>query len=188
MEEPELGVLAIAETLNRPEPDEILRRARAGDLEAFEKLYRGRVGRVYALCLRMTSDPARAQDQTQETFVRAWRALGTYRGDTGLSAWLRRIAINVVLGDRRTQARRIQERSMDGPRSVEFPTHAPAPGSGIDLDRAISKLPARARDVFILHDVEGYRHDEIAALLDVTSGTSKSQLHRARKLLREALR
>lgn len=190
-----MGVQAIAETRNRPEPDETLALARSGDLKAFEKLYRARVGRVYALCLRMTSDPARAQDQTQETFVRAWRALGTYRGETGFASWLRRIAINVVLGDRRTQGRRIQERSMEGvgggsasaSGTLEFPTHVAAPGSGIDLERAISKLPTRARDVFLLHDIEGYRHDEIAALLDVTSGTSKSQLHRARKLLREAL-
>ncbi len=183
-----MGVQAIVRTLSQPQPDDTLRRARAGDLQAFEKLYRGRVGRVYALCLRMTADPARAQDQTQETFVRAWRALGTYRGETGFSAWLRRIAINVVLGERRTRGRRIQERPLDGPRAVEFPTHAPAPGSAIDLERAVSRLPPRARDVFVLHDVEGYRHQEIAALLDVSSGTSKSQLHRARKLLREALR
>ncbi len=183
-----MGVQAIAESLNRPKPDDTLRRARAGDLQAFEQLYRGLVCRVYALCLRMTADPARAQDHTQETFVRAWRALGTYRGETGFSAWLRRIAINVVLGDRRTRSRRIQERPLDGPHAVEHPTHAPAPGSAIDLERAVSRLPSRARDVFVLHDVEGYRHDEIAELLDVSSGTSKSQLHRARKLLREALR
>ena len=183
-----MGVLAIAESLRRPQPDDTLRRARAGDLQAFEQLYRGLVGRVYALCLRMTADPARAQDHTQETFVRAWRALGTYRGETGFSAWLRRIAINVVLGDRRTQSRRIQERPLDGPSAVEYPAHAAAPGSAIDLERAVSRLPPRARDVFVLHDVEGYRHDEIAELLDVSSGTSKSQLHRARKLLREALR
>jgi len=183
-----LGVQVIAESLNRPQSDDTLRRARAGDLQAFEQLHRGLVGRVYALCLRMTADPARAQDHTQETFVRAWRALGTYRGETGISAWLRRIAINVVLGDRRTQGRRIQERSLDGPHAVEYPTHAPAPGSGIDLERAVSGLPARAREVFVLHDVEGYRHEEIAELLGVSAGTSKSQLHRARKLLREALR
>ncbi len=183
-----MGELAIAESLNQSQPDDTLRRARAGDLQAFEQLYRGLVGRVYALCLRMTADPARAQDHTQETFVRAWRALGTYRGETGLAAWLRRIAINVVLGDRRTRSRRIQERPLDGPHAVEYPTHAPAPGSAIDLERAVSRLPSRARDVFVLHEVEGYRHDEIAELLDVSSGTSKSQLHRARKLLREALR
>ncbi len=183
-----MGELAIAESLNRSQPDDTLRRARAGDLQAFEQLYRGLVGRVYAMCLRMTADPARAQDQTQETFVRAWRALGTYRGETGFSAWVRRIAINVVLGDRRTQSRRIQERPLDGPRAVEYPTHAAAPGSEIDLERAVSRLPPRAREVFVLHDVEGYRHDEIGVLLDVSSGTSKSQLHRARKLLREALR
>ena len=183
-----MGAMAIAESLNRSQPDDTLRRARAGDLQAFEQLYRGQVGRVYGLCLRMTADPARAQDHTQETFVRAWRALGTYRGETGFSAWLRRIAINIVLGDRRTKSRRIQERSLDGPHAIEYPAHAPAPGLEIDLERAVSRLPSRARDVFVLHDVEGYRHDEIAVLLDVSSGTSKSQLHRARKLLREALR
>ena len=184
-----MGAFAIAESLNRPQPDETLRRARTGDLKAFEQLYRRKVGRVYALCLRMTSDPARAQDHTQETFVRAWRALGSYRGDTGFSAWLRRIAINVVLGDRRTRSRRIQESSMDAPNTIEFPAPSPStsPGSGIDLERAVSRLPTRARDVFVLHDIEGYRHDEIATMLEITSGTSKSQLHRARKLLREAL-
>jgi len=161
-------------------------RARSGDVGAFEQLYRRHVGRVYAICLRMTADPARAEDHTQEAFIRAWEKLDTYRGESGFERWLSRVAVNVVRSGHRARGRREErERPMDGD---ESPVPGPTTGAALDLERALCGLPPGARQVFVLHDVEGYRHEEIAGLLDVTTGTSKSQLHRARKLLREALR
>jgi RNA polymerase sigma-70 factor (ECF subfamily) len=158
-------------------------RASAGDLSAFEQLYRQHAPRVYGLCLRMTADPTRAEDQTQETFVRAWDKIGSYRGESLFSTWLCRVAVNVVRGDRRARVRReARECALD---EQELP--GTAASSPLDLERAIGQLPEGAREVFVLHDVEGYRHAEIAELLDVSVGTSKSQLHRARKLLREVL-
>jgi RNA polymerase sigma-70 factor (ECF subfamily) len=180
-----VGGQPIAASIEPPPADVTVARARSGDLGAFEDLYRRHVGRIYGLCLRMTADPTRAEDHTQETFVRAWQKLDTFRGETGFPAWLGRVAINVVRSAWRSGGRREErERAMEtpGPTAV-LATPAPA----LDLERAIAGLPARAREVFVLHDVEGYRHDEVAGLLDVTVGTSKSQLHRARKLLREAL-
>ena len=161
-------------------------RARSGDMGAFEQLYRCHVGRVYAICLRMTTDPARAEEHTQEAFVRAWQKLHTYRGESGFERWLSRVAVNVVRSGHRTRGRREEhERPMD---DRESPAPSSTTGEALDLERALAGLPPGARQVFVLHDVEGYRHEEIADLLEVTPGTSKSQLHRARKLLREALR
>ena len=180
-----MGGSPIAATAEPPPADLTVARARAGDLGAFEDLYRRHVARVYAICLRMTADPARAEDHTQETFVRVWQKLHTFRGETGFPAWLSRVAANVVISERRVGAPRERRE-----RPLEAVPALPAPGTpsaGTDLERAIAGLPTRARDVFVLHDVEGYRHHEIARLLDVEIGTSKSQLHRARKLLREAL-
>jgi RNA polymerase sigma-70 factor (ECF subfamily) len=180
-----VGGSSIAATTEPPPADLTVARARAGDLGAFEDLYRHHVNRVYALCLRMTADPARAEDHTQETFVRAWQKLGTFRGETGFPAWLGRVAVNVVRSAWRAGgSRERRERPLD---AVPTPPVANPQSPKLDLERAIAGLPARARDVFVLHDVEGYRHKEVARLLEVEVGTSKSQLHRARKLLREAL-
>jgi RNA polymerase sigma-70 factor (ECF subfamily) len=156
--------------------------AKAGNFSAFEALYNRHAGRIYAICLRMTADPALAEELTQEAFVRAWSKLRTFRGQSGFYAWLRRLTVNVVISERRSRARKPADQ-------IELEHSAPAaePGSAIDLDAAIAKLPDRARAVFVLYDIEGYRHEEIAAMLDIAPGTSKAQLHRARKLLREAL-
>jgi RNA polymerase sigma-70 factor (ECF subfamily) len=179
-----VGGQSIAASIDRPTTDLTVARARSGDLGAFEELYRRHVDRVYGLCLRMTADPSRAEDHAQETFVRAWQKLDSYRGEAGFITWLTRIAINVVRGEWRSRGRHDErERPLDG---TEAPIPSPG-GTTLDLERAIAGLPGGAREVFVLHDVEGYRHDEVADLLDVTPGTSKSQLHRARKLLREAL-
>jgi RNA polymerase sigma-70 factor (ECF subfamily) len=180
-----VGGQPIAASIDRPPADLTVARARSGDLGAFEELYRRHVNGVYALCLRMTADPARAEDHTQETFVRAWQKLASYRGEARFPAWLSRVAINVVRGEWRTRGRR-EERERPLDESAASPP-APPRGAALDLERAIAGLPAGAREVFVLHDVEGYRHEEVAGLLDVKPGTSKSQLHRARKLLREAL-
>jgi len=182
-----VGDQGIAAMIDRPAADLTVARARAGDPAAFERLYRREVGRVYAICLRMTADPARAEEHTQETFVRAWRKLDSYRGEGEFGPWLRRIAVNVVYSGGRSQGRRgDRERPLE-----QAPQDPPAvdgsPAVAVDLERAIAELPAGARQVFVLHDVEGYRHAEIAGMLELTAGTSKSQLHRARRLLREAL-
>jgi RNA polymerase sigma-70 factor (ECF subfamily) len=163
-------------------------RAAAGDVEAFEELYRVNVGRVYALCLRMAGDPTLAEELAQEAFVRAWQKLGSFRGASAFSTWLHRVTVNVVLGHRRSTARRETRVSAVGdnlPRDVAVREARTA--ESIDLERAISSLPDGARTVFILHDVEGFRHREISSLMGIAVGTSKAQLHRARKLLRKAL-
>jgi len=136
----------------------------------------------------MTADPSNAEDLTQQAFIRGWERLDTFRGDSEFAAWLRRIAVNLVLSDRRSRGRRF-EHGVDDVDTLVF-ERAPrsTPVGGIDLDRAIAQLPERARAVFVLHDVEGYRHDEIGKLLEIAVGTSKTQLHRARRLLREALK
>jgi RNA polymerase sigma-70 factor (ECF subfamily) len=165
---------------------DLVRRAQAGDRAAFRGLYEDHVGRVYALCLRLTGDPEDAMERTQDVFVRAWDKLATYRGDAAFATWLHRLAVNVVLADRRSAGRR--ERRVDAAAALG-PRSAPAPRAGlaVDLERAIAALPPGARAVFVLYDVEGYGHEEIAGLIGIAAGTSKAQLHRARKLLREAL-
>lgn len=164
-------------------------RAARGDARAFETLYRQHVGRVFALCLRLTGDRALAEEHTQECFVRAWQNLGGFRGEAGFGTWLHRIAANVALGGMRTRQRwRLKVVSGVADEALEQ-VAAPlaAPHEGLDLERAIAALPPGARRVFVLHDVEGWQHDEIAAQLGLAVGTSKAQLHRARRLLRRTL-
>ncbi len=167
-------------------PD-LVRRAQDGDREAFERLYREQVGRVYALCLRLAGDPGRAEELTQDTFVRAWRKLGSFRGDAAFSSWLHRIAINTVYqAGRAEKRRRARHHRAQGP-AGEGATARAAPGLKVDLERAIAGLPPGARSVFVLYDIEGYRHAEIAELTGLAVGTVKAQVHRARRLLRESL-
>lgn len=166
----------------------VVHRAQNGDRAAFEQIYRENVGRVYAICLRLLANSARAQELTQDVFVRVWEMLGSFRGDSAFSSWLYRVAINVVLLDLRTKKRRTARVMITDDLSVYDKASSLAnPGNTIDLERAIATLPEQARAVFVLHDIEGYQHNEIAAFLEVAEGTSKAQLHRARKLLREAL-
>ena len=171
-------------------------RAQAGDQAAFEELYRGHVGRVYALCLRMTADKGRAEELTQDVFLRAWTKLSTFRGDAAFSTWLHRLAVNVVLADRRSQGKRwALLMGADELEPYEGAASRAAPagfednvkGAHLDLEEAIAALPEGARRVFVLYEIEGYRHEEIADATGTAVGTSKAQLHRARKLLRKAL-
>jgi RNA polymerase sigma-70 factor, ECF subfamily len=173
--------------------DSDVARAAAGDRGAFERVYRLHVNRVYSLCVRMVSDRARAEELTQDVFVRAWEKLHLFRGESSFATWLHRLTVNVVLNARKGEGRersRYEENDeesggMDArPGVVGMPL---APGDLLDLEEAITKLPPGARRVFVLHDVEGYKHEEIAEMLGVTSGATKAQLHRARLLLREAL-
>jgi RNA polymerase sigma-70 factor (ECF subfamily) len=167
--------------------DELLvRRARQGEVGAFEGLYRLHVGRVFALCRRMTGEAGLAEDLTQEAFVRAWRNLASFRGESAFSTWLHRLTVNVVLGHLRGRGARQEGLEVEGWDELA-PSAPQRPAEAVDLERAIARLPERARTVFVLHDVEGFRHEEIAALAGMAVGTSKAQLHRARRLLREAL-
>lgn len=163
-------------------------RAAAGDVTAFEGLYRENVRRVFALCLRMCGSRSLAEELTQEAFVRAWQKLPTFRHESAFSTWLHRLTVNVVLGhQRRTGRRRDREASAGGEWYGDGIATAPSPAVSVDLDRAIASLPERARTVFVLHDVEGYKHSEIAEVAAMAIGTSKAQLSRARRLLRKAL-
>lgn len=166
--------------------------ARAGDVAAFEELYRRHVGRVYALCLRMCGDRPEAEELAQDAFVRAWERLASFDGRSAFSSWLHRVTVNVVLGRWRERGRR-RERvvALDDVGGLEASARSseagPAVRAAVDLERAIAALPAGARTVFVLYDVEGYSHREIADLTGLAVGTCKAQLHRARQLLRRAL-
>ncbi len=166
----------------------LVRDAQRGDLVAFERLYRENERKVFGLCLRLSSDFALAEELTQEVFVRAWRKLGSFRGESAFSTWLYPLAVNVALSERRSRRRRdARFVATDDPARLERAPAAPRPEAGFDLERAMAALPPGARSVFVLHDVEGRTHEEIAALLNLATGTSKAQLFRARRLLREAL-
>lgn len=169
--------------------NDTVRRAQQGDPAAFRTLYQEHAGRVYALCLRLAADPAEAEEHAQDVFVRVWERLGSFRGESAFSTWLHRLTVNVVLHARRTAGRRSSRvRLADDPLELDAaPAPAPVGPQAEDLGQAIARLPEGARTVFVLHDVEGYQHDEIAALLDIAQGTSKAQLFRARRLLREIL-
>lgn len=168
--------------------DATVRRAQQGDVAAFEQLYRQHLDRVYALCLRICGDGTKAEELTQDVFVRAWQKLASFEGKSAFSTWLHRLAVNVCLGDRRAEGIRVGKVfGTDDLEAYESPGRPPDPGQAMDLERAIATLPPGARAVFVLHDVEGYKHEEIAEMHGLAVGTCKAQLHRARRLLREAL-
>lgn len=163
--------------------------AASGDGRAFERLYRRHVARVHSVIRRMigTDGADRADDVTQDVFVRAWHKLATFRGEAAFGTWLYRLAVNVILAHRSSLgAERIRraapvdalERTASPERDAEL---------SLDFESAISRLPEGARQVFVLHDVAGYKHEEIAAMLGIVPGTSKSQLHHARMALRAHL-
>ncbi len=160
--------------------------ARSGDRRAFEALYRLHVGRVYALCVRLTAHVQAAEDLTQEAFVRAWQRLSSFRGDSTFGTWLHRLTVNVVLDQRRAQRPWLR---IDDDADFALPEqfNRVENADRHDLESAIRRLPPGARTVFVLHDVEGWRHDEIALRGGIAVGTSKAHLHRARQLLKEWL-
>jgi RNA polymerase sigma-70 factor (ECF subfamily) len=195
----EIGLkAAAANVVSAPveaEPEDLIlvRLAAAGDQRAFERLYRLHVDRIYGLCCRLCNgDTARAEQSTQDAFVRAWEKLGSFRGESRFGTWLHRLTVNVVLGEHRLLKRWVafedgssteDEAAAD---SIIPPQHEDT-GLRMDLERALSRLPNGARTVLVLHDIEGYQHEEIASLTGIAVGTSKAQLHRARKLLKEWL-
>ena len=181
---PALTPFTTATTAARPDDDVV--QASRGDVMAFERLYRAHVARIHSLARRMAG-PADADELTQDAFVRAWQKLGTFRGDSAFGTWLHRVAVNVII--ERFRTRRVEQgRWIDGdPVFAVTAGPAPTPGLRIGLEAALEHVPDGARRIFVLHDVEGYKHTEIATLLGVAVGTSKAQLHRARMLLRRHL-
>lgn len=165
-----------------------IERARRADAGAFEALYRLHVDRVYGLCLRMTGNVSEAEDCTQDAFIQAWNKLGKFRGDSAFGTWMHRVAVNTVLG-RMRKSRREQDRLQaagteaagDGPATMGDSAELR------DLSQAVNSLPEGARHVFVLYAVYGYSHDEAADMLGIAPGTSKAQLHRARRLLAQQL-
>lgn len=183
----------------RPDPSEsdAISRAQGGDHQAFAHLYSLHKRRIYSLCLRMVSNVAEAEDLTQEAFLQLHRKIATFRGDSAFSTWLHRLAINVVLMQLRKKGLSLisldeaMEPTPDEGPGRSFGAPDPTLAGAIDrlvLERAVADLPAGYRLIFILHDVEGFEHNEIASMLDCSIGNSKSQLHKARLKLREALR
>ncbi|HVF39432.1 MAG TPA: sigma-70 family RNA polymerase sigma factor [Gemmatimonadaceae bacterium] len=169
-------------------PD-LVRRAQAGDMDAFERIYREHSPRVFALCLRLSGGgQTEASELMQDVFIRAWRGLGTFRGDCAFSSWLHRLTVNAMLESARSEKRRAARvLTMEDPDTIGAHASTSSPDIAMDLERAIATLPYGARMAFVLHDVEGYQHQEIADQMGIAVGTVKAQLHRARKLLIKAL-
>lgn len=176
---------------------EAIRRAQQGDAEAFERIYRLHNRRVYALCLRMVGNTAEAEDLTQEAFLQLFRKIGTFRGESAFSTWLHRLAVNVVL--MRLRKKTLAETSLEEVTDPDEDAGGPRKDIGgpdlrlsgsvdrVNLERAVEQLPPGYRSVFVLHDVQGYEHNEIATIMNCSIGNSKSQLHKARMRLRELL-
>jgi len=176
----------------------LVRAALSGDEGAFERIYGENAGRVFALCCRMSGSRERASELTQDVFVHVWRQLAKWRGESALSTWIHRLTVNLVLSNARGEQRRLRHEMAtteigsedDGaPAARDIVRSAPPADvvNAIDLERAIASLPPGARTVFVLHDVEGYQHDEIAKMTGTAEGTCRAQLHRARQLLMQAL-
>jgi RNA polymerase sigma-70 factor (ECF subfamily) len=171
----------------QPEPLDDVALAAGGDVRAFERLYRAHLPRVHGLVRRMTAGRD-ADELTQDVFVRVWQKLSSFRGESAFGTWLHRLAANVVIERFRTEATR-RQRHVDGEEIFEtLPALRRTGDLAMDLDVALTKLPDGAREIFVLHDVEAYKHGEIAELLGISPGTSKAQLHRARMMLRKQLR
>jgi RNA polymerase sigma-70 factor (ECF subfamily) len=172
---------------------ELAQGASSGDISAFELLYERHNRRVYSLCLRMTQNASEAEDLAQEVFIQLFRKIGSFRGESAFTTWLHRLTVNQVLMHFRKRGVRMEQTTEDGEtpvqvvRGTENPLQMPVVDR-IALDKAISQLPPGYRTVFILHDVEGHEHEEIARMLGCSVGTSKSQLHKARMKLRTLLR
>lgn len=179
------GVASVTEERSDDE-SALVQRARRADKSAFEALYRAHVDRVYGLCLRMTGNPSEAEDCTQEAFIQAWTQLGRFRGDSAFGTWLHRVAVNAVLG-RMRKSRREQDRMRAVAETASAPQTVGDSSELEDLENALVELPSGARHVFVLTSVYGYSHDETGEMLGIAAGTSKAQLHRAKRLLAQQL-
>lgn len=187
-------VASVAETEAVPTSDYVLaQKAAKNDMEAFEEIYKRHNRRVYSLCLRMTGNASEAEDLAQDVFVHLHRKIGSFRGESSFTTWLHRLTVNQVLMHFRKRGVRLERTTEDGDVPVQIvlgtdkPNHMPVV-ERIALDNAIAQLPNGYRTVFMLHDVEGHEHEEVARILGCAVGTSKSQLHKARMKLRGLLR
>ncbi|HNV07539.1 MAG TPA: sigma-70 family RNA polymerase sigma factor [Dokdonella sp.] len=175
------------ETQSEPDDFDLVRRARSGDVRSFEQLYRRHVGRVHGAVWRLSGmNPARAEELAQEAFVRAWEKLDSFRFESAFTTWLHRLAVNVALMELRRPDLEDTTESDELERASE-PVRPFCVAERADLERAVAGLPPRARAVLVLHDIEGWKHEEISRELDMAVGSSKAQLHRARGLLKRAL-
>jgi len=171
---------------------ELAQAAARGDMQAFETVYKRHHRRVYSLCLRMVANATEAEDLTQEVFIQLFRKIGSFRGESAFTTWLHRLTVNHVLMHFRKRGVRLEKTTDEGEIGeiqdfLQAATERPRFVDRIALDKAISELPPGYRTVFVLHDVEGFEHEEVADMLGVSVGTSKSQLHKARMRLRELL-
>ncbi len=165
----------------------LIEQAKRSDARAFETLYRLHIDKVYGICLRMTGNVSEAEDCAQEAFIQAWNKLQKFRGESAFSTWLHRIAVNTVLG-RIRKSKREQDRIMAVTEDAPPPVEMGDTGEMRDLSEAVDRLPEGARNVFVLHAIYGYSHDEAGEMLGIATGTSKAQLHRARRLLAQQLK
>lgn len=187
-DEPRVNEQETTDAIPLFDENDFVRKAQTGDASAFERLYELQVRRMYALCLRMVSDHRRAEELTQDIFVRAWETIDSFKFQSAFSTWLHRLGTNVVLGFLRTERRREGRITpTDDLTAFETGVRHAMPETKLDLERAIATLPDGAREVLVLHDIEGYRYREIAEMTEIAEGTVKSQLNRARRLVREAL-
>ncbi len=179
---------------SKPVSDQVLARAAGlGDMKSFEELYQRHNRRVYSLCLRMTQNVAEAEDLAQEAFIQLFRKIGSFRGDSAFTTWLHRLTVNQVLMHFRKRSVKLERTTEEGETPVQIVRGTENPNAmpvldRIALDRALAQLPPGYRTVFVLHDIEGHEHEEIARILGVAVGTSKSQLHKARMKLRRLLK
>ena len=185
-------MVASAESGQTASDLELARAVAAGDALAFEELYHQHNRRVYSLCLRMVGNITQAEDLTQEVFLQVYRKIGSFRGDSAFTTWLHRLTVNQVLMHFRKRGVKLEHTSEEGDFTnvVETPLQSTRRISMVDrlaLEKAIGELPPGYKTVFVLHDIEGYEHEEISEMLKVSVGTSKSQLHKARMRLRELL-
>jgi RNA polymerase sigma-70 factor (ECF subfamily) len=157
-----------------------------GDAVAFERLYRRHVARVYGLARWLVGD-GEEDDAVQDVFVRVWQKLGTFAGESSFGTWLHRVAVNLLLRRRQTVSRARSRVSAEPDSYADIASRRERPDLRVAIERAVDLLPAGAREVFVLHDMEGYKHEEIGRMLEIDPGTSRSQLHRARMLLRKSL-
>lgn len=186
--------MTVAEVETKEPSDyELAQRSAGGDTGAFEVLYRKHYRRVYALCLRMMSNPVEAEDMTQDVFLQLFNKIGMFRGESAFTTWLHRMTVNQVLMHFRKKSTRSELLTDEGETPVQIVKGTENPGmmpvvDRISLERALQQLPPGYRTVFVLHDIEGYEHYEISDMLGIAEGTSKSQLHKARLKLRQLIR
>ncbi|HEY0406252.1 MAG TPA: RNA polymerase sigma factor [Pyrinomonadaceae bacterium] len=191
---PAINSVSVPDAEARPQTDYALAQAASkGEINSFEQLYQRHNRRVYSLCLRMTQNQSEAEDLAQEVFIQLFRKIGSFRGESAFTTWLHRLTVNQVLMHFRKRSVKMEQTTEEGETPVQIVVGTANPNQmpvvdRIALDKAISQLPPGYKAVFMLHDVEGHEHEEVAQILGCSVGTSKSQLHKARMKLRRLLR